>query len=253
MAEPSISFHHAGSKIEWAKQHISHFNTASKSWLDRKPYSIELKTHPDTGEHHFEVGLAEPMPVWVPLAMGDICGNLRASLDYMWMGLVRAATPGNPSKKTLPIADNRKGLVATIAQAPIGAAIPEAERLLADEIRAHRDFADGGNQGLIALNELSNWNKHNLLVATAAVTQLTNVQLGGLRIGQLRVKGGIGNVAVFAGHLAQPKLQYDDDPTVEIVFGQHDIVSGEPVVPTLLNFAQFCSETLKAFREAFLP
>jgi hypothetical protein len=41
------------------------------------------------------------------------------------------------------------------------------------------------------------------------------------------------------------------EPTAEIVFGQHEFVEYEPVIPTLLNMSQVAGQALKAFCEAF--
>lgn len=252
MQEPHISFYQARLKVEWAKKQIADFNEVSKQWIDAKPYDITFKMHPQSGDYEFNVGLRDALPAWIPLIMGDICGNLRASLDYVWMGLVRAANRGEvPSKATLPFANNRKGLISTISKAPIGSAAKEAERLLTTVVNTHEDFLDGGSKGLVALNKSANWNKHNLLIASLGVTSLRNVKVGGITIGQLRVKGGKANVVTFANQIEAPKLDYDDNATVEIVFGQHNIIENEPVIPTLVQFAQLCTEAVHAFDRAF--
>jgi hypothetical protein len=44
-------------------------------------------------------------------------------------------------------------------------------------------------------------------------------------------------------------IETQNDPKfrVEIAFGESEIVQGEPLLPTLLNYAQFTEETLNPF------
>ena len=175
--EPHLSFHHARLKVEWAKAHIRYLNDICRSFIDEKPYVLTVEPDSDSGNDLFQVGMTQGIPANIALLMGDAVANLRAALDYAWMGLARAHNP-SITKLTLPIGDNRKGLISTIEQAPIGPAVEQAKLLLGDRIKSHRDFADGGNRPIIALNELSNWNKHNLLVTAMAVTSIPLIRFG---------------------------------------------------------------------------
>jgi hypothetical protein len=249
MDEPSLSFNQAASKIEWSKVLINNLKREVGAFIKAKPYHVAVEPDSQIGSYQFKVGLARQIPPLVTLLMGDICGNLRASLDYAWMGLVRKENPGQASKRTLPIADNRKGLVSTIGNAPIKMAAKEIEILLLDRIKPHRDFANGGNRPLIALNDLANWNKHNLLIATAGVTYVPEIWIGTNHIYGAQVRGGVCSLVTYSGEHGD--LTYDGEPTVDILFGRHDFVENEPVVPTLANLAQVASEALKAFCEAF--
>jgi hypothetical protein len=248
MQEPFKSFNHAAMKIEWARRSIQQFQLAATAWIEHCSSPVQLGENLGGVGYSLVVGVE--MPPWVPLWAGDICNNLRSSLDFAWMGLVRAANPGSNDKKTLPITDNRKGLLATINKAPIGDALERATILLADNIRPHKDFADGGNVNIVELNDLSNWNKHNLLLAGYAVTELKNVKIGNIQIGTLR-NGGRGVVIDFAGLSKSPELIYEGKPKIDIIFAQGGAIRGGPILTALANFHDSCLEALNAFRDAF--
>jgi hypothetical protein len=236
MNEPSASFNDAALKIQWSQILIENLKRECASFIQLKPYQISVEANAEHGGYLFKVGLTREIPPPVRLLMGDICSNLRASLDYAWMGLIRKVNPGQTEKKTLPVADNRKGLISAIDKIPVKIPIKETQDLLADRIKFHSDFGDGGNKPLIALNRLCNWNKHNLLIATAGVTYVPLVRGPGFVMPHLHVYGGVGAVLNFSSNPGD--LTYEGEPTVEILFGKHDFVQHEPVLPTLINLAQ---------------
>lgn len=254
MDEPAVSFNQAALKIKWAEILIDQLNRHCTSFVDEKSYTVVFKRDAEIGSYFFKVGLTRQVPPEIPLLMGDICSNLRAALDYAWTGLVRKEHPGYAHRCTLPIADNRKGLKSTIAKSLVKAAANEAEVLLVDRIKSHRDYANGGNTAIVALNELSNWNKHNLLIASVGVTNVPSVTLSSdsgltFKMSGLKVRGGVCSLAQIV--VPNAEISYDGDPTVDIVFGKHDFVGDEPVIPTLANLAQASLQALHAFCEAF--
>ena len=159
MQEPATSFSNAALKIIWANEHIKQLHAQIERFNATQPYEVVRKRDSNTGKETLEINQTKPLPHAIALATGDACANLRSALDYAWMGLVRAADPQAKDKKTLPIGNNREDLAAKIKNAPIGVAKSRAHAVLVDQVRAHRDAADGGNLRLAALNKLSNWNK----------------------------------------------------------------------------------------------
>lgn len=165
------------------------------------------------------------------------------------MGIIRKENPGQADKLTLPIASNRKGLKSTIGKAPIKVSVKEVEGLLLDRIKSYRDFADGGNRPLVALNDLSNWNKHNLLIATAGVTYVPDLRFGTNFVSGCEVHGGVASLVHYFPE--DGELTYEGEPTVDVLFGQPGLVKDKPVIPTLLNLAEVTLESLKAFCDVF--
>lgn len=248
--EPHTSFRAARHKIVWAQQNILNLQSVIDAFVQEKPYSVRLNPDTERGGYNIEVGLTRGLPIEVSLMLGDICGNLRASMDYMWMGLVRAHQGEGASKQTMPIGSNRKSLEAQIEKAPIGAALEKAQFVLVDRIQSHRDFENRGNIDIAALNDLSNWNKHNLIIATAGVTALRHVNYGGLTVDLLKVQGGIARV-VGIGPDVKGEFRYEGDPVIDVVFGPHKLVHRSSVIPKLVTFQKTVVDALKAFCEAF--
>jgi hypothetical protein len=244
--EPAISFRHAALKVKWANERIKNLEALCNDFLATKPYVAGIE---DNAGGDFQIGMTRPVPPAIPLLMGDIVANIRSSLDYAWMGLVRAASGPKAKKRTLPIGDNRKGVIAMIADHPIGAAIEEAKRLLGDTIKSHRDFSDGGNRALAALNELANWNKHNMLIAQVGAVTAHATQVGSNLIMECRF---IGNQPSNFGTAPEgTETRHYVEPTAEIVFGKHEFVESEAVIPTLISMSQVVGKALKAFCQAF--
>lgn len=95
MKEPHISFSHALLKIEWAEQFIHHLQSEINVFMAAEPYSVRIERDPQDGSYSLEVGNTGYIPPIILLLAGDVVGNLRASLDFAWMGLVRAAWNGS--------------------------------------------------------------------------------------------------------------------------------------------------------------
>src|SRR5919205_2337383 len=94
MSEPAISFNQTASKIQWSQELIQNLEARCTAFINAKPYHITFERNVESGAYHFNVGLTREIPLEINLLMGDICSNLRASLDYAWMGLVRRESPG---------------------------------------------------------------------------------------------------------------------------------------------------------------
>lgn len=251
--EPALSFEHAALKIKWADVLLHQLNRQIALWVDSKPYEAGLENNTKRGGNHIVIG-AKPVPFTIACLAGDISHNLRNALDYAWMGLVRASNPGQREKKTFPFADNRKGLKKTIAQSPIKTALGDAERLLLDGIKPHRDFNGGGNRNLCALNELSNWQKHNMLALVATVTSIFDVAIDttrvkNVRINRLTVEGGVARPIFIAGDIID--FSHNGEPTLDIFIEADGLSDKQSLVPTLVNFRQASFEALKAVADTF--
>lgn len=249
--EPSLSFRHAMLKVIWAEQQINNLNTQI-TWFANNTPKFALKPNPDP---HTGYGLHFPIneiPVQFGLMAADIIFNLRSSLDCAWMGLVRAN--GGSHKKSLPIADNRKGVESVVNKAPIGGVKDRAVSLLLDRLHAHRDHEAGGSQTLRDLNEISNWNKHNMISLGFGKLSMSDVII---RLGDGSVVG-FDNVdligsAPFLGyaHLDSDKLDYEGKLSFDIIFKGIPDVSERSVITSLTEFTQYCVQALNAFCETF--
>lgn len=250
LIEPQVSFHHARLKVEWAKHHIQQLDLLCKAFIKSHPYNLTSERDVVSGEFRFHAGMNVPMDCRIGLLAGDICGNLRASLDYAWMGLVRAHNPDQAAKRTMPIGTNQRDLLATIEKAPIGTAAELAKNLLCDQIKPHRDFSGGGNQAICILNDLSNWNKHNMLAISTGRLHVPTMTdgFGNVFVGAT-AKGYVGpNVSMIR---SPSEFKYEGEPSFEVVFAEHEGVDNAPVVPTLLHLSEETSRAIEAFCHTF--
>ncbi|MER8526864.1 hypothetical protein [Mesorhizobium sp. M0814] len=248
--DPQMSFEKAILKIEWANKHIENLNSVCTDLIQSNVHQSIIKTQAHGGGYEFHLTPELPFGNEVSLLAGDIVGNLRAALDYCWMGLWRSIEP-KPDKRTLPIGTTRKDVISRIENTLVGKAFPEVKGLVGETIKFHRDFAAGGNRNLCALNDLSNWNKHNLLIFAVRRIRTGVVTLfGGHRfVGQTFDEGVI--PFLVEGFGSNPDIKHDGDFTLDIVFREMDLVENEPVIPTIRNLAQAAREAVEAFIEAF--
>ncbi len=255
MVEPHLSFRDAALKIIWAGELRRQLHARFAAFADTKPYEVTLEHKPDEGGYAFGAKITQPLPYEIPCLIGDVCHNLRASLDFCFMGLKRSLDPESKRTGNVPFGTNRKDCKGTvrkvfepIASAPVVDALTE---LFCDTIKTHQDFPAGGNWLLYALNDLSNWQKHNMLIATPCVTKLAQDATLISDDGSRATCGGakIGSNAIFlSGNVS---LHQSGDPTIEIVIEGEHLARRRDALPLLADFEQATIEALKAFCEAF--
>lgn len=251
--EPERSFHHAALKVEWASILLNNLRRDVNRWIETKPYSVWVDFDPEANVSRIKSGITKPIPATINLLAGDICGNLRSALDCAWMGLVRAE--GTEAKHTLPIASNRKGVESMVGNSPVKAAAGDAVILLRDELGAHQDWENGGSRALSALNELNNWQKHNLLLTTPVAVFggpiiISTTLCKNISIGQnITVSLGEQGLAKLSGEPVE--VRHEGETTGDIMIKGVKFLSPEPIVPTLLNFVEFTREAVIAFVRHF--
>jgi hypothetical protein len=252
MQEPANSFIHAALKLEWADVLLDNLHRIVET-IKSEPHEASLEMKADRSGYVVKMGPRTAIPFQLPCLLGDFCHNCRSALDFAWMGLVRAA--GNTSRATMPISSNRQGLVTTIGKAAIGQATAQAEVLLGDVIRSHQDFEAGGNRALAELNELSNWQKHNLLIPTIQVTAVHDVEIttdgcsasfGTMEVHSNEIRSDLFSIAGPNG-----QFKHNGKPTVDVFLQGPKLVELQPLLPALVNFRELATQGLKAFCEAF--
>ena len=249
--EPYLSFDNAALKIEWAAAHLQQLNAICEDFVNRKPYEVSIGKDAAGNQQILQVGMTQRFPANINLLAGDIVSNLRAALDFAWMGLIRSLTPpgAKAHKMTLPIGNDRKSLEATIAKSLVGKTFFEQTKdLLLSRIKSHHDFPSGGNKAICALNELSNWNKHNLLIVALGETSFIG-NIGGTSFEGNAFVGGIQNIMAWKG--VDRDLVESIKPSFQIVFGDHKFVKNQPLIPTLAELCVSSMDALQAFREVF--
>lgn len=188
------------------------------------------------------------------LLMGDAIHNLRASLDYAATAVVRAMD-GDTTYVTFPFHETREKLVAKESSGirAIQTALPGAdvEGFFKDAIKPYH----AGNELLWTLTKLDKIDKHNFIIPTVMLAQLTQIGSApapfGVSLSKNEMCGDIDRRQTFvAGPIKDSDMvKYKVQITVSVNFPEGKYLSGLPVVPTLGNLAGTVFEALMAFEE----
>jgi hypothetical protein len=226
-------------KIERAKKHIRDLEAFVHAPGGNDLHEIKAELDPQSGDKVHRV-YTRPVPVDVGLLIGDAIHNLRSALDHLVWQLVLAA--GNePDRNTaFPIQESAPA-DETKPSGKVKGVEPAAVRLI-DSLKPYQ----GGSDDLWAIHHLDIIDKHRLLLVAA--TAMSGIFPGrivphwiadatrwspGLRYPVLEDGAIIHRVPAGA-----PDHDVDFKLTVEIAFGEPEVVEGKPVLPFLHQMAQ---------------
>jgi hypothetical protein len=251
-------------KVERAKKHIRDLEAAVKGFLDGEPYKLVPDRDPESGKYRPRVSVRQEPPDDLSLIAGDAVHNLRSALDLLVWQLVLAngQTPGDQT--ALPIARSAK-LFETGGMGPIKGVSPTAE----NAIKALKPYK-GGNEALWRLHRLDATDKHRiLLIVGLALRQVTmtlnfpgSTKAIGITLGLNQeddkffpLKDGDRLFPEFFDAMDLtpdiPNLEKNLQLGFNVAFGEGEVVKGEPLVPTLVQLADYVSGTVEAFRPEF--
>lgn len=238
-------------KVKRANSHIDELrlrtNPLSSDWytlsvnkvrahaIEAQPSRFELTYRPK-----------EPIPELLAIIVGDAIHNLRSALDHLAGGIIRTlCDPPKDLRPHFPMHPNWEHLKTDRSLAAIEQALPGSKKTLLEEIRP----ANGVNERLWGFNDLSNLDKHNLIIPSIAVTQI----IGSFRTGTSTFTNcGGGSDAtkpsVLISSNAPIIVDKDFQTTVDVRFGEgkHPF-KNEAVISTLFQIRDIVSETLNAF------
>ena len=179
------------------------------------------------------------------LIIGDVVHNFRVALDHLFAEIFQRAQM--VERDRFPTHPGRKNLITAPVLDLIEKALPGAKDLFLNEIRPD----NGPNEALWRFTDLDNDDKHNLLIPTVAIGEVsgTNIQIGGASIGKLRVRGDATHPITITHSFAPITVQGNFEIAVDVRFGQGGFFENEPVVPTLLQVGNLVEETIRAFYE----
>lgn len=174
------------------------------------------------------------------------------------MGLERLDKGRNAGKKTLPIADNEKGLKAQIEKMfSEGQTRDLLSELLISRIKPHKDYDAGGNRDLMTLNRLSNWQKHNLLVpVVGAIVMPPKCRMfskkdgSSISIGGADITNSSGSIALCGG--SDVEIDYGGGtPQYELRIDSAYADVRAPMLDLLNQFKFSTARSIKAFCETW--
>jgi hypothetical protein len=227
-------------KVKRAKKHIADLESAIRSFLDEKPYTLATKPHPIAEIHHTTLYVSDvkPVPDDISLIIGDAVHNLRASLDYLMWQLVEAGG-GVPNRNIyFPISDTPQQYQSAIGNGEIQKIVPDALDIIGS-VQPYKT----ADQTLWLLHQLDIIDKHRLLLTVTASMDKWGVDLAkGINMWFNEDRF----IPLIAGYevvniptSTYNKPDQDFQLGVDIAFGESEIPEGELVLYTLNKLADF--------------
>jgi hypothetical protein len=266
-------------KVERAKEHFSDLQARVERFQEDNPYEAIPYYEPDTGDLVYKAKIPDQPPPYWSAIVGDCVHNLRSSLDLLVCELIRAE--GNPIEEHtgFPIYRSADAFANVLKSRDFGK-VKGAREDAVDLIMKAKPYK-GANNPFWSLRELDVEDKHKLLVpigaahhnivATVHLDEVLPVNPGktttlaelaemiaapmGITAVSHRfpLKDGAEIYRVPASLHDNPRAQMYMNPEISIViaFGEVEVVKGEPLTPTLLQFSQFVERFIELFPPLF--
>lgn len=252
-------------KIERAKKHIADLEFEREVFFSLNPYGTRIEHDPETREqiHRFQIN--RPVHDSIPLTIGDVVHNLRTALDHLAYQLVEANGQAPTWKTGFPIRKTPEAYK-TVDKAIIKGIAADPLKLIGT-IQPYQS----GYDGLGALTELDNFDKHcALVIAAVGVVKLgmfipklpegapehtynmrftwLGASTGTTRMEILQEGQELARVQpATVGGLIDPEMYPQPHIAFEIAFHQPKVVEGEPVVPLLTQLTQLVERVVQQF------
>jgi hypothetical protein len=246
-----IQFDGSRLKIKRAKHHIMDLNTIVSSFLKTDFYSLVVDQDPQSGNYILKFGSVKSLPPDIPTIIGDAIHNMSSALDLIIGDIVWEKLRERPKRLTFPVLKLRSELIGIIKHGKIHEADSSLCDLIADVIKPY----EGGNDPLLALHELDIIDKHRLVIPVIQATELNGVDFHDDNGNEFC---GTGFSVDRAGHIfnaieTSAKIHIDNygQPSFEVLFDQGLPLEGEPIIPTLHQFAQLVTNIVEIFEKHY--
>jgi len=264
-------------KIDRAKKHLGELTGEIGAFHARNPYRIMIDKDSKPGHELHRVRFLEDIPVSWGTIVGDVLHNLRSSLDNLASALVVAN--GRTGRNVIndaqfPIASSELGFQKSLAA--LKGVSAEAKRVI-ERLKPYQ----GGTDAFWRLHRLDNLDKHTVLIPVGASHtsilwkfntlpgfEAMFADKGGLPADfvapelppmiltpanfQFPLKDGDVIFDYGLGPDTEGKRKGDFQFTIDIAFGEGQVIDGQPVVPSLQQFIDFVERVVDIFaRHAF--
>ncbi|RWN51902.1 hypothetical protein [Mesorhizobium sp.] len=229
-------FESAKLQIERGREHIKDAETRIKAFFSREPYATVVDKDAQTGQQSHKIRLTEKLPPNVRGIVKDASSNLRDALDHAVYANAVALIGGDPSDTGFPFANDDAGVTGELNGRRLRGNPVEIRPLLA----SFKPYP-AGNQLLCALNRVRNPNTHRVIVPIGAAAIGAEFKFGEEIRGPVQI--GINhwdaskNEVTYLIAGAGSKVQYEVKASFNVVFGEVDLVAGQPVIATLYAIA----------------
>jgi len=225
-------------------------------------YETSYVDDPGTGERIYRLAKTAEIPHYFPLIIGDAIQNLRNVLDHLTHHLVCIGenSPGPFEHVYFPIASDADKYRAAATRKKIKG----MRQTAIDAIDSVEPYKDGAGEILWRLNELSNTDKHRLLIMVAGFNEYRSM-LPSRRLDMVHnflgadssVAQDSGAFMTKAGNLKMelgdilasiPKAEVDEDMhfSFEMAF-KEPLIRDAPVIETLTATESFIRDMIDRF------
>jgi len=244
-------------KIERAKRHIRDLEGEIAAFHGRNPYEVIAEDNPQTGDQLFRVRIREEVPACLGGIIGDVIHNLRATFDLIAADMIDA-DGGSGDDAYFPVSYTPKAFESG-GRRKIKDASRESVALF-ERLQPYH----AGNEALLKLHKLDILDKHQSIIPVGAAYSHPIMQLSlpvpwqdepiltpalairpAARVYPLQDGTIIFRIAAEA---RKSEVKHDMKFSFDVAFGEGQIVDGDPVLPTLVQFVQFTEQALDSFR-----
>jgi len=253
-------------KIERAKKEINELEAKIGDLTfanSTHPQVILIEDDPQTAHRLYKLGDLPEIPDHIPALAGNVVHNLRASLDLLFGQLI-VANGKEIGEDYFPIAYTRKNFKSRCEGEVKGRVGEDALKL----IRATEAYRGGKGDAFWRVHRLDIEDKHRLLFVVGFGFRSFGVPMPTEHFSPEAVAlfEGMGLFLMPEDRMVPLKkgdvIFVDQQPAVaktevkfrlDVAFNESQIVQGEPLLPTLVGFAEKVEGTVEAFAALFEP
>jgi hypothetical protein len=245
-------------KIHRAGMHLDDLKTEEARFLETKPYRLRVVN--DHGHHGQDiinefviVDQVAPIPIELPLLVGEVAYQLRSALDHLAWQLV-LANNGTPVIKTtaFPVFDTQP------KQLKIAGGVDPQALAIVENLQPYKRGQDAKSDPLWMVSELCNIDKHRLLVIVGLGYESVQTTIPGAGPHVMDLPAPIPmelgtNVSTLAtpAHVYDSKVEMQAEVSALIAFGKREPCEGERVTDALDRLEDAVSLAVMLFTQFF--
>jgi hypothetical protein len=252
--EPDVSFEYAWYKLQRANEHIVNLKELCEAFIGKNPPQVLLEANFETRCLNVIFNPPNYVDIRIPLVAGDAAHNIRAALDYCWMGVFRALDGPKAKKQTFPFANGPEGLEATVNKTLEDLPIEGLKEIVLEKAKTYPE----GNPLLVAINRMDNRDKHNLIILCPVATTVIHLDLRSPKgrtatLKNCKIISGRAVCPVVLSHEPDDLFELNGDPQIasDIAVMNAGPLDGDGVIPTLGGALHKAADIVKAFADTF--
>lgn len=250
-------------KIQRANHHVHDIEREILAFVSSEPYLVIGEIESKTGDEVYRAKIRKEIPSMWGVIIGDAIHNMRAALDIVATAIV-VANSGNGDNVYFPFGNTPQHFETQLAEKVKG-----APQVAIDLIRRFKPYK-GGNMPLWQIHRLDRLNKHQLIIPVGAAHRAIIPDILGTATAvpgdprekilkeaaalktdvlsndrQYPMKDGTEVYRIPAN--ARGDIKGNIFCTFDVAFGEGQIVEGQAVMPTLIQFGQLVEEIINTF------